>query len=279
MKASKSLQVTEIGISDGQFYQIPLADIRRHPVTIGRAPSSPDHYQIGVGSPTQNAISSYHATIYAVENIKSPRGWDYFVRDGVRTGAGWKESQQGIWIGKELVEEVELRPSAGGHVTIFPKIDGHAYHCILEWPAELEPGDDTNPTLQNLHKAQMKARVFAQQAAQTKEQLLDLGKNMVSMRASFEHDRKNMELNNARLIKMIGELQSEIEQRKRVDAEQNKANKRQQACIVGIGIILTAFGLTVLGLDSERMAEIFEVSMVFATLALTWFGGSKLIEK
>ena len=283
MKESPFLQVTERGVRDGEVYEIPLERIRRGPVTIGRAAPKNEqddsHYQIGAAARNRAAISSYHATIYAVENRDSPRGWDYFVRDGAAINGGWKESQQGIWIGKDLISQVELRPSVGSHVTIFPKMDGFEYDCILGWPATPEQGDDTTPTVQNLHKAQMKARAFAAEAAETKKQLLLVGQTMTAMQQTFETERANMFAKMDKQSTMIMALSAAIEEEKRINAEQSRTDSRQQIYIFVLGVAIATFAAIVLNVDGEAIREVFEWSLLAVGSLLALKGGSKALEK
>ncbi len=280
MKAADYLQITEIGI-DGQCYQIPLEEIREHPVTVGRSTSAEYHYQIGVGADVRDWISSCHCTIFAKPSDESPRGWDYFVKDGCLHGETWRSSSNGIWLGdKQIVSELELRPGLGGAITIFPKLSNaeisSKYHCLLEWPATKESGDgDTHPTLQDLHKAEMKARVFAKEALKAKEQLQHIAKTMGEMQLEFNKERNQQS-------EALFRLSSEIEEERKMNAQQQKellarrkAERQIRVTVIGLGIVMAAIGAIALQVETEDIREIFEWTVIILSSSAAIFGLAK----
>ena len=276
MIPDRSLQISEIGI-DGRTITLSLERLQNAPVTVGRARDSENHYQIGKGSPSRSYISSYQATIYAKENPASPRGWDYMVKNGAFVDGAWKESQQGIWEGKKLVSEAQLRPGLGGYVTIFPKINNEEvstnYHCIIEWPAKLEDGDDTHPTVQDLHEAKHEARVFAVEAESlraelttAKSQLTDVAQSMGHMQLQFSQEKQQYDERFTRQNRALCAVKTTLE-------EQRLINKAQDAKIAkirtlgGIGIAAVLFSL---GIEIDQLEKILNL------VAVASFGGALL---
>lgn len=283
MIAEDYLLITEIA-GDGQ-HKVPLAKLRHMPITVGRAQESESHIHIGTTANTKNWISSYQCTLLAQRNTDSPRGWDYYVHDGHMVDGEWRLSKQGIWVGHRAVTGLlELRPGLAGSITIFPKIDNDLvqskYHCILEWPAQKEPGDDTDPpTLQQFQAVQMERRIFKAEAAQAKKQLETLARNMGSMQVQFTQEREELsqKINDQSglLLRLSGNLEQERQVNEKQElqlAEQKKRNKRVKISIASLGLIVLAIAAFAINIDQETMKDLLEWSLLIVGGIAAIFG-------
>ena len=284
MKAESYLLITEIGGSDQQ-HEISLERLRRGPITIGRAEPAENHIQIGVGARCQNWISSRQCTLLAEENQASPRGWDYFVHDGHLVDGEWKPSKQRVWVGHRPVTGfMQLRPGLAGSITIFPKFQNDLinsrYYCILEWPAEKEPGDDTDPpTLQQFQAIQMERRIYEQEATQAKYQLEKLTEAMGRMQVQYSKEREEFGQKLNEQSSVLLDLSSTLEQERALNRQQEsqllarrKAEKKIKLCLLVLGVSLAAIAAFALNLDHETIKNIFEWSTLIVGSVVTILG-------
>lgn len=292
------LLITEIGT--GAHHEIFLERLRQGPITIGRAAKSDNHIQIGIGADSKNWISSCHCTLFAQRREDSPGLWDYYAHDGCQDPQGnWVPSKQHIWVGnKEISSALQLRPGFGGHVTIFPKIQGCNYYCILEWPAEKEDVDDTNPpTLQEWQLVQMERRVYKEEAGNLKQQLENLGRKMISMQDSFQMEREELrsKLNDQSSL-LLG-LSKSIEQEKSLNHQQQlelkerqcteekvklelrrrqRAEKKIMTAMFILGLAILAIAIFMLNVDQAMIKDYAEWAALIASAVIALFGGQKL---
>lgn len=290
------LLITEID-GTGQQHKISLERLRQGPITVGRVPTEeqkkepnfrprPNHIYIGGNARTVNWISSCQCTLLAKENPNSPRGWDYFVHDGCSTADGnWKLSKNGIWVGhRQITGFLELRPGLSGNIVIFPKLQNGLiesnYHSILEWPAHKESGDDTDPpTLQQYQAVQMERRIFEAEAAQAKQQLEQLAKNMGQMQVQFIREREELgqKINDQSdvLLKLSNTLEKERDinrQQENQLAARRKAEKKIKLGMLVLGLSLAAIAAFALNLDHETIKNIFEWSTLIVGAVVTALG-------
>ncbi|NEQ55504.1 MAG: hypothetical protein F6K11_36205 [Leptolyngbya sp. SIO3F4] len=269
------LLVTEI-TTDYQ-HKISLERLQCGFVTLGRiAPKEEDgsHIQIGTEANSRDWISAHHCTLLAKENPESPRGWDYFVHDGSLTPDGnWKLSRQGIWVGNKQIDGyLELRPGSG-HITLFPKIQNDilmsSYHCILEWPAIKEDGEDTNPTLKEYQQVQMQRRIFQSEAAHAKEQLQLLARNMGDMQTQFSKEREELGFKINDQSTMLLQLSKTLEEERQINRKQEKElaaqkdrNKKVRISIAVLSFIVLAIAAIALRVDQETLKDLLEWSLI-----------------
>ncbi|ESA39101.1 hypothetical protein N836_28920 [Leptolyngbya sp. Heron Island J] len=266
------LLITEI--TTKRQHQIPLSRIREDALTIGRSSLGSNHLQIGLGTDAYSWISKQHCTLFALPRENAPGKWDYYIQDGHQESGHWIPSQQGIWVGGRQQPAdlpIQLRPGPG-QIEIFPKLAGLKYRCILEWPTEPEPGDDTDrdpPTLQQYEAVLMEKRVFQEQAEHNRQQLERLGRNMAHMQATFTDEREELSGKINQQSDLLLQLSTTLEQERQLNKQQQdeltaqrRRNLRVKIAIATLGLIVCAIGVLALNVDQETLRGVLEWSLL-----------------
>lgn len=256
MKAADYLEITEI-CPDGSQHHVPLADITT--LTIGRSP------KCDIQISWTDGISRIQATIYAVDN-KDRGHRDYYVRDGGVRDGEWMPSQSGVWSdGTQLSSHKGFRLGPGAAIDIFPQVKG--YRCLLEWPAEKEADDDTNPTVgfQNrLKKEQIEARDAQIKGLQILAESLDsklkeVSNRLVDERANFD---QYLASQSERMTSVDGALQTEREtndvQNKKISDQAKKLEQLRKVQLLASGTVLGALLLS-MGVEIEEMQQLLNI--------------------
>ncbi|MEM9805817.1 MAG: hypothetical protein AAF959_11100 [Cyanobacteria bacterium P01_D01_bin.56] len=183
----------------------------------------------------------------------------------------------------------QLRPGPG-RWQLFRKASGIAsgYHCILEWEAIQEPGDDTNqdpPTFQEFQEIQQQKRVFQEQVNEYSQQLQSLGKRMAVMQQNFDAERADLsgKLNDqsTMLFQISGKLESEQDlnqKQQRELASQRKRNHQVKIALVVLSVLVAVIAVVGAGIDVELIQQIAEWTLVIIGAVGALFGAMGLSE-
>lgn len=258
MKIADYLEITEIK-SDGSQYQIPLNSITS--LTIGRSQNC-DFRITGMGD---DKISRIQATIYSVKNKERGHN-DYYVRDGGVKSGRWVPSRAGIWSdGTKLSSEKGHRLGPGAEIDLVPQLNG--YRCLLEWPAEKEDDDDTNPTVgfQNrLKREQIEAR--DKQIEGLKELANKLNGEYKKISEQLDSERKNFdakmksqadEILSVNSALNVEQTTNEFQNRKQQELAKKLDQLRKMQILVS-GVVVLALTLS-FGVEVEELKTLFEI--------------------